>query len=157
MEKVETLIEVKHLIKCPHCESSKTRIDHLFTKENKSISFGPWYCDECGKAYKGEVIGCDVFIEKIKDKRKDKCIVFLKNSNVLIAIKSYYYDGKIENEKFMNFYNQHTCPTNYLGVEMVFDLNENEIDPHGIFEFVSVVEWFDTESVEDIIKKLPIY
>ena len=156
MEKVETLIEVKHFIECPHCGFSKSRIDHLFTKENKSINFGPWYCDECGKAYKGEVVGRDVFVEKIKDKRKDKCIVFLKNSNVLIAVKSYYYNGKIENENFMNFYNEHTCPTNYLGVEMVVDLNKNEIDPHGIFEFVSAVKWFDTESEEDIFKKLPI-
>jgi hypothetical protein len=35
MEKVNTIIEIKHSVECPHCHNSKKRIDHLFNDENK--------------------------------------------------------------------------------------------------------------------------
>lgn len=39
-------------------------------------------------------------------------------------------------DKFL--YNSHTCPTNWLGVEYIID--EEDCDPHGIFEHVQTIE-----------------
>ena len=79
MKKVTPILEVNHYILCPYCEKSQSRIDHLFTDDNSERSWGHWYCDDCGGAYKGKVKGTDVFVEKVLDQRKDKLIVFLKN------------------------------------------------------------------------------
>ncbi len=35
------------------------------------------------------------------------------------------------------YYEEHTCPSNFLGVEKVMDDSGDE-DPHGIFAFVGI-------------------
>ena len=150
MEKVNTTIEVKHFIKCPHCKNSKDRIDHLFNDEDKETYWGNWYCDECGGGYKGIVKGKDVFVEKVNE-RKDNSIVFLKNGNVLLAVKGMYFNGEYNAEDDRYFYNEHTCPTNYFkDIEMVIDLENGDTDPHGIFEFVGSIPYVDLNEVEDV-------
>jgi len=150
MEKVTTIIEIKHFIECPHCHNSNNRIDHLFNDGKKEVCFGGWYCDDCGGGYKGSVKGKDVFVEKT-DNRKDNSIVFLKSGNVLLVVKGRYYNGEHNSENDKYFYNEHTCPTNYFpDVEMVIDLENGDTDPHGIFEFVGSMPYINLEEVEDI-------
>lgn len=150
MEKVNTIIEVKHFVECPHCHNSKNRIDHLFNDEGKETSWGHWYCDECGGGYKGIVKGKDVFVEKVNE-RKDNSIVFLKNGNVLLAVKGMYFNGEHDAENDRYFYDEHTCPTNYFkNVEMVIDLENGDTDPHGIFEFVGSIPCVNLDEVEDV-------
>lgn len=155
MKKVNTIMEIKHFVECPHCGKSTSRIDHLFNEENKTSSWGPWYCDECGGAYKGEVRDKEVFIEPIYGDRKNKCLVFLKNANVLLVVEGMYFNGDFDPENKRYFYEEHTCPTNYLGVEMVVDLNDGDTDPHGIFEFVGAIPYVDLENVDDVLSLLP--
>jgi hypothetical protein len=55
----------------------------------------------------------------------------------------YAHSQKDSKEKYVEhqryFYDEHTCPTNYLSqVEMISFEGSN--DPHGVFEFVSVVD-----------------
>jgi hypothetical protein len=157
MEKINTIIEIKHFIECPYCHNSKNRIDHLFNEEGKEISWGYWYCDECGGGYKGIVKGKEVFIEKTI-KRKDDSIIFLKNGNILLAIKGMYFNGNhdIENDRY--FYEEHTCPINYLkNVEMIINLEDDNIDPHGIFKFITSIPYINLENVEDIKTLLPSF
>jgi hypothetical protein len=45
-----------------------------------------------------------------------------------------------EDDSHRYYYNEGTCPTNYLGVLKVFD-DEGDDDPHGIFEFVKCDPW----------------
>lgn len=156
MEKAKTITEVKHFIECPHCAKSKTRVDHLFSEKKGEIFFGPWYCDECGLSCRGKVIGSDVYVEKC-DKSKQNSIVFLRNGNVLLAVKGMYFDGDRDDGFYKYYYGEHgTCPTNYLGeVEMVIDLNNGNTDPHGIFEFVGSIPYVDLDKVDDIRGLLP--
>ncbi len=155
MKKANTIIETKQYVLCPHCEQSQSQIDHLFNGDGRDVTWGPWYCDECGCAYKGVVKGTDVFVEK-SDKRKDKCLVFLKNNNVLLVVEDMYFDGELDVENKRYFYEEHTCPTNYLGVEMVVDLNDGHTDPHGIFEFAGVIPYINLDGVEDVRFMLPM-
>jgi transcription elongation factor Elf1 len=39
----------KLFIVCPYCESQETSVGHL----EVGRSFGPWFCDKCGNAYRG--------------------------------------------------------------------------------------------------------
>lgn len=150
MEKVKTIIETKHFIECPHCQKDRKRIDHLFSVDGNEISFGPWYCDKCGFAYGGTVKGKEVFIEKL-NRRVDKSIVFLKNENVLLCVRGLYFDGvhDIENDRY--YYDEGTCPTNYMGnVEVVIDLKDGDADPHGIFKFVASIPYRQYEEMDDV-------
>ena len=40
---------------------------------------------------------------------------------------------------FTYWYNEHTCPVNYLKCTGVIDLETGDIDPHGIFKVRSVI------------------
>lgn len=42
------------------------------------------------------------------------------------------------------FYEEHTCPTNFIRIPMIF--HDGDADPHGVFEFVEAV-WMTTEYV----------
>ena len=149
MNKVELISETKYYVECPHCHNSKNRVDHLFNDGNEERTFGHWYCDECGNAYKGKVKGKEVSLEKV-DRRLDKSIVFLKKKNVLLAVKGMYFDGDLNEEGSSYFYNEGTCPTNYLqNVEMVINLKNFDTDPHGIFKFVGQIPFVDLDKVED--------
>jgi ribosomal protein L37AE/L43A len=155
LEKVNTIIEVKHYVECPHCRKSKSRIDHLFDETEKEISWGIWYCDECGGGYKGIIKGRDVFLEKVNE-RMDKSIVFLRNDNLLLAVKGMYFNGELSAEDERYYYEQHTCPTNYLqNVEMVINLADGDTDPHGIFKYVGAIPYVNLDEVEDIHTLLP--
>lgn len=156
MKKASTTIEVTHFIDCPHCYNDRYRVDHLFSPDKQVRHFGPWYCDECGGSFSGKVIGSDVFVEKHDEsKRKDKCLVFLKNNNVMLVVKGMYFDGELNLENERYFYEEHTCPTNYLGVEMVIDTDDGDTDPHGIFEFIGAIPYVDLDYVDDINSIIP--
>jgi Zn finger protein HypA/HybF involved in hydrogenase expression len=150
MHKVQTKIELKYYIDCPHCGESKSRIDHLFNDGTEDKTFGTWYCDECGGGYKGIVKGRDVFVEKVLD-RMDKSIVFLRNGNILLAVKGRRLNGKLDISRDKYYYNESTCPTNYLkDIIQVFDLEHNEPDPHGIFEYVCTIPYVDIDNGQDL-------
>lgn len=155
MDKAKVITEVKHYVECPYCSKSKSRVDHLFKEYGSGTSFGPWYCDECGGAYKGKTKGSDIFVEKLINQRKDKCIVFLKNANVLLAVEGMYFDGDLDIDHLTYYYDEHTCPTNYLRCEMVIDLDDGDSDPHGIFEFVGAIPYVNLDSVDDVRTLIP--
>lgn len=132
---------------CPECGDERSRLDHLTV----GTSFGPWYCDECGLGINGKVTADGPEIEIHKD-RLVKTFVLLRlraplndGENVHIVI-----DGKASrpynwvlnlakqrgHDEFL--YNEHTCPTNYLRCEAIFDGDDE--DPHGIFEYVDTIE-----------------
>lgn len=64
--------------------------------------------------------------------------------------------GKVENwdhpqiindlqEKAAYFYEEHTCPTNFIRIPMIF--HNGDQDPHGVFDFVEAV-WMTPEYLE---------
>lgn len=150
MTKAVLITEVLHYVECPHCHNSKSKVDHLFGHTDAKKTWGPWYCDECGGEYRGYVVGEDVFVEKLNG-RIDYSIVFLKNNNVLLAVKGMYFNGDHDIGHDEYFYEEHTCPTNYFGnVEMVVNLENGDTDPHGIFEFIGSIPYVNLDEVENI-------
>ena len=132
-----------HVI-CPHCNKVDGHtVDHII--EDNMSWFGPWYCEHCRKAYNGKYENGELTIEKHNDKIFDT-IVFLKKDNVILAVKGMNFKSHIEQDYDQNhgnryFYEEHTCPTNYLkNTLMIIDTDEDDDDPHGIFEYVGYID-----------------
>lgn len=135
--------ETKRYIECPNCGIGRHRIDHLFGGNRRP--FGPWYCDECDYSYVGVVDGDNITIEKSSED-SEQSLSFLRHGDVILAVKGRVWDGDFDKEFF---YTEHTCPTNYLGVEMVIDANTGDTDPHGIFEYLGTVPYVDLDEEQN--------
>ncbi|MDU7377877.1 MAG: hypothetical protein E7L09_05825 [Enterobacteriaceae bacterium] len=133
---------------CPECDSPEFSFDHLST----GSSFGPWYCDKCGCGIVGEIILGGVEIH-IHSDRKAKTLVLLKldkeiDTPVHIVVEGMIFYPRnskpiINQEHESYFYNEHTCPWNYLRVSIK---DGDETDPHGIFrhqETVIMPDWYE--------------
>lgn len=159
-------------IKCPHCEEKSGRIDHLFDQRT-IVRFGPWYCDKCGGEYDGNV---DEDNNVTTSKRENKKIITLnllkiegKEKNILFIVEGMRFlkddpDDIQSNTQY--FYNEHTCPTNYIGGDVLAIIDGIDTDPHGFAEFIRCVDaptdfdkdnadWFDLFPEIDIDKGLP--
>jgi len=154
--KANTVSETKVYIVCPHCNKGKTSISHLL-EEKRDLTFGPWFCDDCGKSFNGEIKNDEVFVEKRTRYVKD-VLVFMRNGNLLIAVKGYVFDDDYKNLKY--YYEEHTCPVNYFKTtEAVIDINDRNTDPHGLFRFVGATPYQDLlncsiEEIEAIVAQL---
>lgn len=125
-------------IQCPHCLKATNSIDHL---DGKEISTR-WYCDDCGNQYSFKLSKTGEITElKLTGDRIDKSLVLLKNGDIGLVVEGLVFNGDLSNNNEY-FYNEHTCPTNYMKrVKEVFDLKNDDTDPHGIFEYVKTLPW----------------
>lgn len=168
MNQVELISETIYRVVCPHCSKTDSQVDHLFQMaidRGGKMEFGEWSCKSCRGAYKGIVKvseeGNKIFLEAISDTarihpRYEDSLVFLRYHNMLLVIKDEWYAGDWDNREY--YYNEHVCPTGFLSrVEYVIDIEEKDTDPHGIFEFIDVIPYVQTDhnDAETILKLLP--
>ena len=60
-------------------------------------------------------------------------LVLLKRNGIYLVVNGY------GNGNDAYFYNEHTCPTNYMDcVEAI--IYEKDADPHGVFEWVATID-----------------
>lgn len=138
---------------CPWCgEQSGGRVDHLYG-DALPASFGPWYCKECRKPFRGKVNAPgDVTIERaeghkdrfsrsmalLKFDGKDGPVFFVMDHNR-------YWPSDEEGTDEQNqghqryFFEEHSCPTNWLR-ECVAVIENGDCDPHGFLQFVRAVD-----------------
>lgn len=154
-----------HFILCPHCGKGESRIDHLFYSGG---SFGPWYCDECGKAFRGEireipgfadnqwieVHGKQVMVEAIEGGRSLE-IAFLRLGNVLFAVKGVRLqddddDAHYDHQRY--YYEEHTCPMNIVSEALEVYDETGDGDKHGMFKYLGSEPWMD-EIPADVVRK----
>lgn len=77
---------------------------------------------------------------------KNKLIVLRHKNLLLIFRKS--FPGNFTEKDIEFFYNENTCPINFLFAEtdgIVIDLENRDPDPHGVFKFVESLEDVDLE------------
>lgn len=118
---------------CPHCDQQAGQVSHLAPGEKA----GPWRCDSCGGWYHPSVNDDGTFlIEKDPRPKEHRTLVFLRRGDVLLVLHEWTYDGKLNQQQSLYFYNEHTCPTNYLcNVVAIVDLKTGNPDPHGVFTY----------------------
>ncbi len=136
-------------IVCPGCGKGPKQVSHLEVGAKTA-----WYCDECGVRFRLHVLSADaVDCEVIPGERKEKTIVTLR-SEVPVTIRvegmnlinreNFDDDGTTPELRDRYFYEEHTCPTNFLGVLNVSD-DAGDTDPHGIFKYVKTEPWVEPE------------
>ena len=130
---------------CLACEKPISTFDHLKVDQEA----GPWYCDHCGVGHYIKKKEAGVFLTK-NGGRKMNTLVLLKlrqqtDKPVHIVVEGVMYVSygqdvytalqyQRDNDRY--FYNEHTCPSNFLGVR----ISENgDADPHGVFEHVETI------------------
>jgi ribosomal protein L37AE/L43A len=143
-------------IVCPYCGEDEKRVDHL---DAAGRTFGPWYCDECGKAYRGKRVADGVEIELL-DEICHRVMIELRHhadDNLRIVVWGMRFEGASwqtgvdtagypEHHRF--YYDEHTCPTNYLS--NVIEIREGDIDdPHGVFRFVRELSADEQREMEE--------
>lgn len=132
-----TKIKTSKHIQCPNCSKATNSIDHL---DGKEISTR-WYCDDCGYEYSFNLTKSGELTDvKLTGRKVSKSLVLLKCGDIGLVVEGMVFDGDKSNNEY--FYNEHTCPVNYMkNVKMVFDLKNDDTDPHGIFEYVKTLPW----------------
>ena len=119
-------------VKCPSCLTKDVPVGHL------SVGFkASWYCDACGAKFDLIVLGEGISTSIVPGERAEKTQVTLKSTGpmtILVEGRRYRGPSSVEPDDAY-YYNEHTCPVNYLGVLKVVD-GSGDDDPHGIFEWV---------------------
>lgn len=135
-------------IHCPHCGEKGHRVDHLFGSEQRGhgTSFGPWYCDSCGGAFRGKILADNSLDLELLDDQKvetlDLLVLEPQDKPVYFVIRGMGFRkiGEVtdfENKEF--FYESHSCPTNWLrDIERL--VIEDDDDPHGLLRFVRSID-----------------
>lgn len=137
--RVQPFQKPDRFIACPHCGKGAYLVSHL----KPSQQFGPWYCDDCGGSYSGRVLDTDTIELELREARCLKTVVTLHydpaDGPFEIDVKGMRFKGIYDDENPDKhdeyFYNEHTCPTNYLNRVIEIRQGENP-DPHGIFRYV---------------------
>ena len=133
--KLEITETIKYVL-CPCCEKKVGSINHLNTG-----TYG-WYCDGCGNKVQFIMQNGSVVSSQKTGETKEKTLVFLKSGDIGLVVEGMSFNGEQQNDEY--FYNEHTCPTNYLSrVVTIVDLEHNDCDPHGIFEYVTTLPWVE--------------
>ncbi len=126
-------------IACPACSQGAHTVSHKM----HGGGFGPWYCDECGQGFRGRTIsGAEAEVELV-DSRVIKTVVTLRLDPddapitlIVEGIQVLHGDEQFDPDRDEYFYNEHTCPINFLPkVAEVID-DEGNNDPHGVFRWV---------------------
>ncbi len=131
-------------IHCPACGKGEHQVSHLAIGMKTA-----WYCDEddCGYRFSLHVLS-DTEIELVVlDERRIKKLVTLRSSapvTLIVEASSYLPDKELA-DRDEYFYNEHTCPMNFMrNVVEIVDENGDR-DPHGIFEYVKTEPYREIE------------
>jgi len=145
--KAELIIVTKTYLTCPACKgNSGATIDHL--AEYKMKSFGSWYCDLCGKSFKGDVQpdGSIELTATPSTKINTLDLVMIPANlphpfYMLLKGMRFKYDGPDDRNPHDRsyFYDEGSCPTNWIPTiqQAIYD---GDNDPHGLIQFVRGVD-----------------
>jgi hypothetical protein len=138
--------KIKLHIPCPKCTDGGWTIqywDRFNIGQNTT-----WTCEKCGN---------EVAITRISDTDFDTVPTGEKRTPVTVTLRSdtkpeiflklntwkYAHSQNYSQEDYEShqqyFYDEHTCPTNWIR-EVVEIIVGEDHDPHGIFQFVSIVD-----------------
>jgi ribosomal protein L37AE/L43A len=140
------MIQIPHTkperyIFCPSCGKSEHGVSHL-----RAGTQTAWYCDDCGVRFSLEVISPDEIRVEVLAEYKERRLVTLRSDGpVTLVVEGLRFfpsrPGEDQEAGERYYYDEGTCPTNYVR-DVVEVRDENgESDPHGIFTFVKSEPW----------------
>lgn len=151
-----TLVTTRSFV-CPHCNNRKFEYEHLY--QQGVPGDWTWNCYNCG-CYISFTMNkeFEIDVTNVKIAKYPKVLVLLQldpddgarlEKPLYLVIETINYrheEDLVEFCKYQEYYyNERTCPSNYLGDTTV--LYGGDDDPHGIFKFVEAIwmpEGFNT-------------
>lgn len=139
-----TTAEIQLHVPCPTIDCEKwSRADQL-TIGQSTI----WSCDYCHFQYRIKRIDYGHFETELTGRKETPITVTLQSitePKITLKLNTWKYahsqdyteEDFRENSRY--FYNEHTCPTNWTSQIEEIEF-QGDHDPHGVFEFVSVVD-----------------
>ena len=144
----------KRFITCPHCQEGVHTVEHLIQNAQNptykgECHAGPWYCDNCGHSF-FLVASSDGTIDVTLHKEVSTPITVLleippQQHPIVLKVAHKNYGGPVEENNLRYFYEEYTCPINYLRDVLEVSV-EGDSDPHGLASYRG---WFVTEDEED--------
>lgn len=135
--------KIQLYIPCSSCTKGKWRADQI------NVGFKTtWSCDKCYNESSIERLTYSDFEVTSNGRKQTPVTVTLQSitePKITLKLNTWKYSHSQEDsaEDYAShqqyFYDEHTCPTNWTRdiVEIIFG---GDHDPHGVFEFVSVVD-----------------
>lgn len=134
-------ILIERFVTCGNC-SERISVENAFQHDSKQTQYDQT-CGDCGQKWKYEINrDLQTVVSLEKDGEPFLIHILLKQVNttepVFIVIKCAHRDASEDlqelDDHLVYYYEEHTCPTNFLGVELI--VRNGDADPHGIFEYV---------------------
>jgi hypothetical protein len=128
-------------IRCPACGKGEFAVSHLPVGTKTA-----WYCDECGVHFHLHVLS-ESQVETAVDpsERIEKTLVTLRSEQpvtILLEGMRFVRPGKPDDgDHDRYFYEEHSCPTNWLRHVLQVRDDTGDDDPHGIFAYVKTEAW----------------
>lgn len=128
---------------CPSCGEDAGCIDRLIGTTTETL----WYCDACGQRYRLEfTANGNVEITSTTDRKVttvDVLVLPPQAHPVYFVVKGMRFEGRDkgafdESESKQFYYEEHSCPVNWLHPEMVYC--DGDSDPHGLIQYVAHVD-----------------
>ena len=140
--KATLVTETKTYLNCPHCGERASVVDHILAGQPRS--FGPWYCDECGRSYTGSLAADGTIDLELAAAVRTATLNLLtippRDEPVYLVVHGGRYgDDHNEGGTTAYYYDEHTCPTNWVSEVEAFIL-DGDSDPHGVAQFVRRVD-----------------
>lgn len=143
--KADTKVFTRTELLCMKCSQPVGEFDHL----SIGVTAGPWYCRFCGTGHLIKRTEDGVNVSESKD-RIVKTLVLLKLAertkkpiHIVVEGRMFVPVGKEAYEVISEqqgrdkyYYNEHTCPVNYLDAHIAVN---GDTDPHGVFKHVQTV------------------
>lgn len=155
---------------CPKCDHQMSTVDHLL--KGKATSAGPWTCHRCSSDILIDVDAENTVRVSVMDPTKRAAyrpvLLLLRTITTpavyfVVPARSFNPDELEENRYY---YNEHTCPTNWIDTSVVLiqngkpvlsrlqnvmmDVSDGEQDNHDMFEIV------DMHNAETLYERLEL-
>ena len=133
-KKQKLLTKLSHYTTCPNCALGNIAIDF---DSRDDLFLYPSFCDSCGAGYYLTLSKDEVELETSGDQAKHS-LVFLKCNNMLMVVKDRVCEEDLDTQEI--FYCDRAYPDDYFrNTVAVVDLTDKEVDPRGLFEYITTV------------------
>ena len=167
-------IKTRRYFLCLECNEGVFWIEHLFGETPLRGGWGTWYCTECGAGHRGKPAddSGNVHAELTGHKRLWKSVLLKLEpdaGDVYLTVRGMHFtkDGEMPDHAWYEdgaryFYEEGTCPTNYLGrVIEIMQVGKDfeSTDPHGIFEYVMSAPLYTDEgrACDNVEERLALF
>lgn len=125
---------------CPNGCAHQFSVEHLFAalapEPGRTRMAGPWHCDDCGQGWRITYDATSlVDVSPAGDCKRTHWVTLElppQSSPVRFRVRGVRFTESIDVESERYFYEEHTCPTNWLRNVDRVEIDGEE-DPHGLW------------------------